>query len=333
MQPDKLKFIEFNADSPAGQRYVDFIESTIIDSEIFSQFKKQYKPKIISRGANVLKTLLNSYTNWQGKKKNRKPRIAIVDWREEPTFAEFEMFAEFFRSKGFEAFFADIRDVEVLQGRVFAARKEVDIIYRRALINKLAENADESEGLFKAGKENLVCIVNPFMSRIASSKAILEILTDESNRNFWNKREHAAITQLLPWTHRLQFGFAKYKDENVELIPFVRKNKDLFVMKSSSGYGGKQVILGPECNKDKWDECLDNALSDKSWVVQEYIDIPRITVPVLDGSLSFKSFKANFSPFVVNRKYSGAMSRLSTSSIINVSTGAGVIPVITVKPR
>jgi len=67
----------------------------------------------------------------------------------------------------------------------------------------------------------------------------------------------------------------------------------------------------------------------EDWVVQRYVDITQITVPVMNGkSIKMVSKKYNINPFVFAHRYAGSVARLSDQSVINVSAGGGLVPVI-----
>jgi len=98
------------------------------------------------------------------------------------------------------------------------------------------------------------------------------------------------------------------------------------VLKPSLGYGGKDVIMGCEARDDDWNSAIDKALKE-DWVVQEYTNIPIMTVPhVINGKLDFAYKKYNYNMLVLGGKFAGGFSRLSDESVINVARGGGLIP-------
>ena len=65
------------------------------------------------------------------------------------------------------------------------------------------------------------------------------------------------------------------------------------------------------------------------WVVQEYVNIPIMTVPeVINGKLDFAYKKYNFNLLVFGDKYAGGFTRLSDESVINVARGGGLVPAL-----
>jgi len=70
-------------------------------------------------------------------------------------------------------------------------------------------------------------------------------------------------------------------------------------------------------------------LEDDAWVVQEYVDIPVDHYPEISRSVSFKPKYVNINPYALNNHYSGTITRISDSPVINVSAGGGLVPTLT----
>jgi len=109
---------------------------------------------------------------------------------------------------------------------------------------------------------------------------------------------------------------------------FLKDEKETLVLKPVSSYGGKDVTLGNETRDDDWNGAIDKALKGE-WVVQEFVNIPIMTVPVvINRKLDFAYKKYNFNALVFSGKFSGGFVRLSDESVINVARGGGLIPSI-----
>jgi hypothetical protein len=66
-------------------------------------------------------------------------------------------------------------------------------------------------------------------------------------------------------------------------------------------------------------------------VVQERVTIPEEPFPVFSGGrLAFELLKVNTNPFYVTGAEVGAVTRVSRSSVINVSAGGGSVPIFVV---
>jgi hypothetical protein len=86
------------------------------------------------------------------------------------------------------------------------------------------------------------------------------------------------------------------------------------------------VFVGDETEPAAWEKAVLGVLG-APWVVQERVSIPEEPFPVFDGgTLGFADLKVNTNPFYVRGAKSGAVTRCSRSSVINVSAGGGSIP-------
>ena len=111
-------------------------------------------------------------------------------------------------------------------------------------------------------------------------------------------------------------------------------NKDKLVVKPASSYGGKDVYIGKETDEDIWHKIVEENIESESWVVQQYVTIPEDIFPeIKDETIEMKLKKININPFAIYGKYSGTISRISESSVINVSAGGGLIPTMTVAKK
>ena len=117
----------------------------------------------------------------------------------------------------------------------------------------------------------------------------------------------------------------------MRLRDFIPENREALVMKPANMYGGKDVYIGRETDPDKWIRIMEDHILDRSWVVQEYIDIPRDEYPEINGSVNFMAKYVNINPFALSGNYAGTISRISDSSVINVSAGGGLVPTLMVE--
>jgi hypothetical protein len=76
---------------------------------------------------------------------------------------------------------------------------------------------------------------------------------------------------------------------------------------------------------------MEEHIGDESWVVQEYVDIPTDHYPEIGSSVAVKEKYVNINPFALLEKYSGTITRVSDSSVINVSAGGGLVPTMRVE--
>ena len=92
--PDSLQFAEYNAESPAGAGYSQGLAELFDGEPMMARFRERFDARFARPVEALLDALVASYREWGGTAS--PPRIAIVDWREVPTFSEFEILRDAF---------------------------------------------------------------------------------------------------------------------------------------------------------------------------------------------------------------------------------------------
>src|SRR5204862_7623234 len=71
--------------------------------------------------------------------------------------------------------------------------------------------------------------------------------------------------------------------ERVDLLEYVRKERESLVLKPNRSYGGEGVLVGPATTQGAWESALDRVLvDDERWVVQQVAPIPVKSFHLLD---------------------------------------------------
>ena len=96
--PDSLQFAEYNAESPAGLGYAETLANVFLTLPVMQRFSEHYNVRKFPLMKLMLAALLESYREWGGSAS--PPVIAIVDWREVPTWSEFEIIQAHFQKEG-----------------------------------------------------------------------------------------------------------------------------------------------------------------------------------------------------------------------------------------
>ena len=343
--PDSLKFAEYNGESPAGAGYSETLAEVFRGLPMMAEFSKHYDVHSYPLSAKLLDALVMSYIDWGGTSK--RPQIAIVDWREVPTWSEFEILKERFEKIGVPAVLADPRDL-IFDGKILTAHGvKIDLVYRRVLINDIVARSKECEALVKAYAANAVCVANTFRCKIPHVKAFFAVLTDERNGALFSHQERELIRRHIPWTRVVEdTGTAHYGD-HIELLDFVRKNRSNLVLKPSDEYGGSGITLGWETSEQDWDQAIERAISGGkpgstksgeqtgAWIVQERIPIRREVFPYITAAktVDFRDMLVDFAPYLFRGKLAGFLTRLSVTGLANVTSGGGQVPAFRVTPR
>src|SRR5499427_6656077 len=257
--PEALKFAEYNGESPAGSGYTETLTEVFGQLPLMAEFSKDYEVHSYPLSAKLLDALVMAYLDWGGTSK--KPQMLITDWREVPTWSEFEILKARFEGMGVSVEIADPRDL-VFDGKTLSANgKKIDLVYRRVLINDILARPAECKALVDAYQANAVCVANNFRCKIPHVKAFFAVLTDEKNAGIFSFDEREMIKAHVPWTRVMADAPTAYYGEHIELLPFVRRARNRLVIKPSDEYGGSGVTLGWETNENAWDSAIEKAIS------------------------------------------------------------------------
>jgi hypothetical protein len=338
--PDSLKFAEYNGESPAGAGYAETLAEIFREQLVMGKFAKHFEVHSYPLSAKLLDALILSYYDWGGTTK--RPQMAIVDWKEVPTWSEFEILQARFEKMGVPAVIADPRDLEFDGKKLTAHGQKIDIVYRRVLINDIVARPKECEALVKAYAANAVCMANTFRCKIPHVKAFFAVLTDEQNGALFSHDERELIKKHIPWTRVVADVKTAHYGSPIELLSFIRKERQNLVLKPSDEYGGTGVTLGWETDEAAWDTTVERAVSgvqakssNGCWVVQERIPIRREVFPYITGKrkVEFRDMLVDFAPYLFRGKLCGFLTRLSATGLANVTSGGGQVPAFRVQPK
>lgn len=317
---EDFKFLEYNAETPAGvgdQMQLEIVLEQIPEIKEFLKENAHWRPKPHQK---LLQSLFTVYREHGGKKS--KPNIAIVDWEGVSTEAEFYTLKDYFESKGFRTLIVDPHELEYDGEKLHAGSFEIDIFYKRVLIHEFLEKFDDSHPFIRAYTDGNICMANSFRVKLAHKKASFAIMTDEKYASIFTSEQIESIKNHVPWTRKVEESKTKFEDNEIDLIEFLRKNREKFLLKPNDDYGGKGITLGWESSESVWENALNEALS-HSFVVQERAEIEKRTFPVFDESVHLEELLVDFDPFLFLNEVEGGLVRLSSSSLVNVTQGGG----------
>jgi hypothetical protein len=329
-----LRFTEYNAETPAGATYNDVLAEATLGLPVMREFMKHYGVYTLPSRHNVMHVLLDAWRQFSGLSRG-KPRVAILDWVEVPTYSEFLLTRDYLHAQGVECVIADPRNVEYTGGKLRAEGVVIDVVYKRVLINELIERGGLEHPVVRAVRDRAVCMVNPFRCKLLHKKLSLAVLSDEHNQEMFTTNEIECIQQHIPWTRRVAELRTFFHGEAIDLLPYVAAHRERFVLKPNDEYGGKGIVLGWEVSDEQWQRAVREATA-TPFIVQERIELPTEPYPVLvDGHVRIEDRIEDTAPFIFYGEFMDAvMSRLSTESLVNVTAGGGSsVATLIVAPR
>jgi uncharacterized circularly permuted ATP-grasp superfamily protein len=341
--PDSLQFAEYNGESPAGAGYSQGLAQLFAEQPLMARFRERFDARMYSPVDRTLEALVASYREWGGTA--APPRIAIVDWREVPTFSEFEILRDAFVAAGVPTSICDPRDLDYVAASssaassasgLYANGQRIDLVYRRVLINDMVARETECRALVQAYEQRAVCVANTLRCKIPHKKPFFAILTDDRHASLFSDDERALIARHIPWTVVIEERQVARDGATVDLVPHLRTRRDAFVIKPNDEYGGTGVTLGWETSETDWDAAIARALRerDRGWVAQERIAIRREPFPVADGDrVTMRDMLVDFAPYVFRGRLAGFLTRLSATGLANVTSGGGQVPAFVISNK
>jgi Glutathionylspermidine synthase preATP-grasp len=331
LQGYEVKFLEFNADSPAGIGYTDVLHEGLrraIDLPgVRAEFETAYTPML----PVLIETLLGAYRELRSERTElpETPRLALVDVEGSPSVPEFRIICAAARANGIEALWGTLDDVAYDGTQLRVRGEPVHLVYRRALLEDLPEG-----DLIAAARDRRAAVVNPFRARVANNKKLFALLQDPRFAHLVEERERRVIDETIPWTRVLRPGRTSYGEWVVDLLQFVSDNRERLVLKPASDYGGHGVSLGMETDQSRWDALIEEHVEDGDFVVQEYVPVPEEMFPTVeDGHVQMRLKRFNINPFGIGGRYAGMITRISDQAVINVTAGGGLLPSVVGRHR
>jgi Glutathionylspermidine synthase preATP-grasp len=324
LQGYDVKFLEFNADSPAGTGYTDILFEGLSATIDLERVRQEFDTTYTRILPELIATLRDAYAHVRLTRPDlpERPRLALVDSVDSPSIPEFRIICAAAEAAGLSALHATLDEVDY-DGTTLRVKDEpVHLVYRRALL----EDLDQSD-LVAAARDGRVCVVNPFRSRVANNKKLFALFQDPRFTHLIQGDEAEVIRATIPWTRILRPGRVTYGDWTIDLLSFIADNREKLVLKPASDFGGHGVSLGMETEQDEWERIIAAHADRADYIVQEYVPVPEEMFPTIeDGHVQMRLKRFNINPFGIGGRYAGSITRISDRAVINVSAGGGLLP-------
>lgn len=310
-----FSFLELNADSPAGIADQRMLEDTLFQIPLVRTHLAAIPALRLDPAEGLLAAVRETYRRWGG---DGDPRVAIVDWPRVDTLTEQEALCRLFRAAGVPATLAAPDDLRYAGDRLTAHGAPVDVVYRRVIARELLEHVDDDHPLLRAYRDHVACVINPFRSTIVNRKAAFAVLSDPAWTHLFTEDERAALRRHVPWSRVL-------RADDAALRAALRGRQDDLVLKPNDDYGAKGVTLGWTVEPATWATALERAAAGGG-LVQERVHPRRLGFPAFsaDGGVHWPELGFDCDPFMFLGRMEGAMVRVSSSPLSNVSAGGGV---------
>jgi hypothetical protein len=329
----ELRFTEYSVEAPAGAAYADALTELFLGLPVVGDFLRRYQLRPLPARPGILHALLAAYREWPGRH-GEPPRLAIVDWREVPTYGELVLFADYFRRHGIECVVVDPRVLEYRGGRLLAGDFHANLVYRRALTGELLERGGSDHPVIRAAREGSACVVNSFRGNVLARRASFAVLSDERNAARFTPPEREAIAALIPWTRCVEERRTLYDGEMVDLVPFLLENRARFVLKPNDEAGDPGVV-GREVPDADWEKAVRQALEEPTVAQEVVAGATEPFAEAVEGRVVFPECPLDTSLWVCHGAYAeGCLTRVATGERPDGTPGGvSIVPTFLVEER
>jgi hypothetical protein len=326
-----FSFFEVNGVGVGGIYYAPVAEQII--NQVVVPHMQRYAPGLVLKESDDFRQLLlERLTHHARTIGRRRVNCALVQDRRDPGGAvEFDRILRYFADRGVSAVACDPRDLEMRGDELTHGGSPIDVLYRDVEVRDLVTMEREGNDLsaMKAAFAR-----NMVVSSIAGEfdhKSVWEILTDPQFHPLFTKRQARFFLKHVPWTRIVSERRTTGPDGGeVDLVPFLRRNKDLLVLKPNRAFGGEGLFIGPHVDLSEWDRALGVALgSPGNWVAQRYIEPVIKDFPVLgpSGGITLEEFYV-VCGFAATPDGLAVLGRASKRRVVNVAQQGGLTAVL-----
>lgn len=204
----------------------------------------------------------------------------------------------------------------------------IQLVYNKVDPRDIIE-AGELRDYLDACTAQEVVSINPWISQwILCDKAILAVLSDDQFSSNFNAEQIELIARHIPWTRLVRDVVTTDQERRrIELISYIRKNKNDLVLKPSNATRGEHVLVGRLTSLETWEEHIARAALNP-YVVQEYL-APREVTALHAPSRSIKKMAYGIDCYVFGGRLAGFQARASLDPVMNVGRSGTLLPIAT----
>lgn len=317
---DSFKFCELNTDGSSAMNEDNTIGKILLETKSLKDFSNNYKLDYFDLINTWVDTSIEIYNKYDPS--NKSPNVAIVDFIESGTSAEFEVFQHAYNTMGYDCIIVDPRELEYRDKKLYFEDYRIDLVYRRIVTFELIDKVDEILGFIKAYKDRAFCCIGSLRSQVIHNKIFFKILHDEDTLELLTEEERTFVKEHIPYTGI--FGGEE------EAFYEVLNNKDKYIMKPMDLNASQGVYVGRDLDCEEWKLRLKKDWNNE-YIYQELVEnYSREYLMFKDGKFTVEDFKSVIGLFLYNESFSGIYTRIGQENIISGVTDYYAAPSILV---
>ena len=313
---DNFKFCEINTDGSSAMNEDNAVGEILLESQALKDFSNKYDLKNNELIASWVEKSLEIFNKWDPS--NKKPNVAIVDFKESGTSYEFLEFKKAYENAGYNCIIADPRDLIYQDGKLYFEDYRIDLVYRRIVTFELIEKKDEIGEFLKAYEENAMCVIGTIRSQLIHNKIFFKILHDKDTLDFLSEDERKFVKNHVPYTGKFEGGQEEFDK--------VLLDKDMYVLKPYDKNGSQGVFVGRDLSDEVWKEMLSKVFN-KDYIYQEFVEpFKRDFLVYKEEAFKTETFGSIVGIFMYKEDYAGLYTRIGKENIISGLTSYNTVP-------
>lgn len=317
---DNFKFCELNTDGSSAMNEDNTIGKILLETKALKNFSDNYRLDYLELINTWVDTSIGIYNKYDSL--NKTPNVAIVDFIESGTSAEFKVFQDAYNAKGYNCIIVDPRELEYRDNKLYFEDYRIDLVYRRIVTFELIDKVDEILDFIKAYRECAFCCIGSLRSQVIHNKIFFKILHDEDTLEMLTEEERTFVKEHIPYTGI--FGGEE------EAFYEVLNNKDKYIMKPMDLNASQGVYVGRDLDYEEWKLRLKKDWNNE-YIYQELVEnYSREYLMFKDGKFTVEDFKSVIGLFIYNESFSGIYTRIGQENIISGVTDYYAAPSILV---
>jgi hypothetical protein len=244
----------------------------------------------------------------------------------------FELELEYLRRRGMEA--AYLEPDELLRGIGYPGRSKYSVGLRHFAAEEWLGFGIDLEPIGQALAAGCL-LLGTQTGRMIGNKKVLAWASE--GRPWMTDADREIASRYLPWTRLVQPGKTWWRGQQFDIVDLITSQREEFVLKYGSGFGGRQVMLGLESDAGTWRAAVEAAVSAGDSVVQEYIEPRRCRLEMASGQ-DAEPYEVTvapvISPFLCGGRRAGCMVRYhpgGSAGVISCYLGALASVVLAVR--
>lgn len=327
-------FFETNSVGVGGMYYAPTC-AEIIMKNVIPAMQKHAPALVLKQQADMRQLLLEQVTIHAHAIKKRRLNTAFLQDKGllgGPN--EFPYLVDYFVKQGIPARHVDPRELRLKGEELWAGDMPIDIVYRDAEIGEYIDYEEEGADMtaLKTAFQR-----NQVVSSLAGEfdhKSTFEVLTSPELASHFTQRQQKIFLRHVLWTRVIrEVRTTDFAGEEIDLLPWLRRNKDRLVIKPNRSFGGMGIVVGPHVDLAAWDAAIEEALAqdpeEGGTVAQRYVDVRVKDFPVLaaDGGIHLEEFYV-VCGFLATPRGVGILGRASKRRVVNVGQKGGMTAVL-----